>query len=294
MTGQSALGTDVKLSVITDEISMDLAHALDVMREFGVHGAELRGVWDSNIADLPLDRVREAKTVLDARGFVVSAIASPFFKCNLTDDETGETGRTHLARTRNLADQMDLLERCIDLARILDTDLIRVFAFWKKGPLTPEIEDRIVEAFREPVRIAELHRVTLALENEHACYIGTGVEAGRMIERVGSQYLKAVWDPGNAVFAGEDPPFPQGYEALRGNVAHVHVKDTATLANGEKTFVIVGEGDIDYAGQFAALKSDGYTGFISLETHCAPQGITKEESSRQCLAELRRLLDGLK
>ena len=280
----------MKLSAITDEISMDLARALDVMTEYGGCGAELRGVWGKNIADLSSAEVRRAKEILDEKGFVASAIASPFFKCALTDDEAGETGQTHLAATRSLSDQLTLLERLIEFAEVLDTRLIRVFSFWRRGPLTAEIEDRIVEAFREPVKTAAERGVILGLENEHDCYVSTGVETGRVIGRVNSPYLKVVWDPGNAFFAGDIPPFPDGYEAVRGQVAHVHVKDAVRMPSGEDKFVVVGEGSIDYPGQFAALKADGYDGFISLETHYRSEGKTPEECSRLCLDPLRRML----
>jgi len=36
----------------------------------------------------------------------------------------------------------------------------------------------------------------------------------------------------------------------------------------------VGKGQIDWQGQLKALVSDGYPGFLVIETHCAP----KEES----------------
>lgn len=275
----------MKLSVITDEISLDLAHALGVMREFGVQGAELRGLWDTNIADLPMQKAKEAKRLLADNGMVVSAIASPFFKCPLTDDEAGETGNTHLAATRGMDDQMALLDRSIELAKLFDTNLIRVFAFWKRGPLTQEKEDRIVEAFAEPVRVAEQNGMILVLENEHACYLGTGADTARVLKRVNSPALRGVWDPGNAFFADEDP-FPAGYEAMRGYVAHVHVKDAGRNKQGEPQFMVVGEGTIDFRSQFAALSADGYNGFLSLETHCQPG----EECSKRSLAAMKRIL----
>jgi sugar phosphate isomerase/epimerase len=285
LTGQFALGDFVKLSVITDEISQDLAHAINVMREFGVQAAELRGVWDTNIGDFPLQKAEEAKALLDDNGLAVSAISSPFFKCPLTDDEAGETGNTHLAPTRGMNDQMALLGRCIEMAKFFDTRLIRVFAFWKRGPLTSQIEDRIVEAFAEPVRMAEDHGMVLALENEHACYLGTGAETARVLGRVNSPALRGVWDPGNAFFADEDP-FPAGYDAMRDYVAHVHVKDACRNERGEPQFVVVGDGTIDYRSQFAALKADGYRGFLSLETHCQPG----EECSKRSLAAMKGIL----
>ena len=52
---------------------------------------------------------------------------------------------------------------------------------------------------------AEREGVILGLENEHACFIGTGAEAGRIAGAINSPHLKIVWDPGNAYFAGETP-----------------------------------------------------------------------------------------
>ena len=50
---------------------------------------------------------------------------------------------------------------------------------------------------------ADAGAYTLLLENEHACFIGTGAEAGRIAGEIGSPHFKLVWDPGNAFHAGE-------------------------------------------------------------------------------------------
>ena len=41
----------MKLGVITDGISRDLEHALQVMQEFGVQYAELQFIWEKEIGD---------------------------------------------------------------------------------------------------------------------------------------------------------------------------------------------------------------------------------------------------
>jgi sugar phosphate isomerase/epimerase len=52
----------------------------------------------------------------------------------------------------------------------------------------------------------------------------------------------------------------------------------------------VGEGLIDFRGQFAALRDDGYDGTMSLETgYSRPDG-NKVESTRECLEGLFRVL----
>jgi len=276
----------IKLSVITDEIDPDLDRALDVMLEYDVRGAELRQLWDKNIADAPQDYLDRARTAVQSRGMHVVGIASPFYKCDLPGSAPeGPAGPLHSATARGLADQIAMLERMIATARFFDTRLIRVFSFWKRGPLTPEVEETIVDAFAEPVSLAEAAGMVLGLENEHACFVATGAQVARVVDEVSSPALRAIWDPGNALFAGERP-FPVGYEAARGRIAHVHVKD-ARIAPGAPApeWTIVGQGDIDYAGQIAALVADGYDGYLSLETHYAGEA-TKEASSRVCLEGL--------
>lgn len=280
----------MKLSVITDEITQDFERALDIMGEYGVVHAELRGLWGTNIADLDAEQVKRAKRAMAERGVTVSCLSTPFFKCDLDADEATVAGRMHLAKARSLSEQMELLRRCCDLAHQFGTGLIRVFTFWRKGEMTPAIEARIVDAFDEPVKIAAQEGVTLALENEHACYVGTGAEAARILSELNAPQVRACWDPGNAFCAGERP-YPDGYEAVRPFVAHVHIKDAALGPDGKTLrWTVVGEGQIDYVGHFAALRRDNYAGFISLETHYVPEGGTPEDGSRPCLTALRRML----
>ena len=280
----------MKLAVITDEIDADLGHALDVMAEYGVRGAELRQIWDKNIAEAPQDYWRRAKDLLDARGMTVVGIASPFYKCALPGVEPeGPAGPLHSASARGLGDQIALLERCIEAARFFDTTLVRTFSFWKQGPLTPAQEELIVDAYAEPAEMAERAGLTLVVENEHACCLATGAQTARVLAEIGSPAVRAVWDPGNAFMSGE-VPFPTGYEAIRDFVAHVHVKDAAVPPGAlAPEWAVVGEGEIDWAGQLAALRRDGYDGWLSLETHYGGHG-TKEASSRACLEGLQALL----
>lgn len=279
----------MQLAVVTDEIDTDLAHALDVMLEYGVRGAELRNLWDKNIADAPPEYWQRAKALLDARGMHVVGLASPFYKCDLPGVSVeGEAGPLHSATARGLGEQIALLEHCFDAARFFGTNMVRVFSFWKRGTLTPEIEEQIVDAFAEPAAMAARAGMTLGLENEHACYLGTGAQTARVLEEINSPHVRAIWDPGNAFMDGEQP-FPTGYKAIKDFVVHVHIKD-AHVPTGSLTpeWARVGAGQIDYKGQFAALKASGYAGYVSLETHWAgAEG--KEASSRACLEVLRDL-----
>ena len=285
----------MKLAVITDEISADLGHALDVMAEYGVSGAELRQIWDTNITEASTQDWQKAKDLLDARGMTVVGIASPFYKCGLPGAEPdGPAGPLHSASARGLGDQIALLERCFEAAAFFETTLIRTFSFWKNGPLTPEQEETIVDAYAEPAEMAARAGLTLGIENEHACCLGTGAQTARVLEEIGSPSVRAIWDPGNAFMAGE-LPYPDGYAAIKDFIVHVHLKDAKVPSSGlAPEWAVVGGGAIDYAGHFAALKAAGYSGWLSLETHysghSAPNMSAKEASSRACLAGLQKLL----
>ncbi|MGQ9525406.1 MAG: sugar phosphate isomerase/epimerase family protein [Armatimonadota bacterium] len=278
------------LAVITDEINQDFERALDLMVEWGVGLAELRALWGKNIADLSRQELERAKRALDERSIRVCCIASPFFKCDLTGDAGPAAGRTHQASERTLAQQMEVLNRCIEAAHLFGTGLIRTFAFWRRTEMTPEIVDRIAELYQRPLQIAKDAGVTLCLENEHDCYMSTGVETAEFLQRMSAHGMQAVWDPGNAFCAGERP-YPDGYEALKPYIAHIHVKDPRK-EGGRTVFVPIGEGDVDYVGQLKALAADGYSGAISIETHFAPDGNT-EAGTKMALDGLRRLITGI-
>jgi sugar phosphate isomerase/epimerase len=276
-------------AVITDEISQDFESALDVMREYGVTTAELRGLWGKNVLELDEGERRRAKEALERRGMSVCSIASPFGKCKLRPDGEAEAGPLHLAVERGREEQLEVLELAIELARFFGTELVRGFAFWKQGEPTEAVWAEIADWFRAPVALAEREGIILGLENEHACMIGTGAEAGQLIDAIDSPALQAIWDPGNAFMAGETP-FPDGYRAVAGRMIHLHVKDAVRRPDGEGAWAIVGEGEIDYPGQFRALVADGYQGGVSLETHYRPPSGSTEEGSRLCLQGMLRLL----
>ena len=77
----------MRLSVITDEISQDLKHALTVCHDLGITTVELRAIDGKNIVFHDMKSVLRIKALLQAGGFDVCSIASPFLKCSLWKTE---------------------------------------------------------------------------------------------------------------------------------------------------------------------------------------------------------------
>ena len=74
------------------------------------------------------------------------------------------------------------------------------------------------------VDLAESESVSLVVETGNNAMLASGHLAGRPVEEIGSARLHVLWDPGNSLDCAE-PAYPDGYEAVRDCLAHVHVKD---------------------------------------------------------------------
>jgi L-ribulose-5-phosphate 3-epimerase len=286
------MSTPFRIAAITDEFSPDLETAVRSMAEVGMTGAELRMVFGKNIIALTDDELDRAMAIVHAQGLEIISIASPLLKCVLPDspDVDARFQKDMFAATQTFEDQPRLTERAFEIARRTGAGIIRVFSYWRT--VRPdECFDRIVDALRSLADQAAQHNLIIAIENEHACNIATGGETARVLAALEHPNLKVVWDPANALVSGETP-FPGGYRGLPpGRIAHVHAKDC--VQEGEKlVWGPLGDGLIDWSGQIEALSDDGYTGWISLETHWTGPHGDKHEASMICGRKLKQLAQG--
>jgi sugar phosphate isomerase/epimerase len=152
-----------------------------------------------------------------------------------------------------------------------------------------ECFDRIVVALRHLADQAAAQDLIIGIENEHACNIGTGAEAARLLKALDHPNLKLVWDPANAVVGGEKA-IPDGYSKLPvSRIQHVHAKD-CTMDGHKPNWCRIGDGVVGWRDQMDALIRDGYKGWISLETHWPGPGGNKHEASMICGRALKELV----
>jgi len=281
-----------RLAAITDEFAPDLETAINSMAAVGMTGAELRMVSGKNIMDLSDEELARAKQTVTARGLEVISIASPLLKCVLPDapEVDARFQQDSFAAKHTIADQPRLAEHAFEIAGFMGSRIIRVFSFWRV--VNPEaVFDRAVAALRELGEKAAKHDLIIGLENEHACNVATGAEAARALKAINHPNVKLVWDPANALVAGEQRPYPDGYNLLpKGSIVHVHAKDVKVVDGHKANWLKIGDGDIDWNGQVAALEADGYTGWISLETHWPGPGGDKHQASVICGQVLKELV----
>lgn len=278
------------LAAITDEFTPDLEAAVPAMQRIGMTGAELRTAWGTNVMDLTDAELDRAKQIIESRDLAVISIASPVLKCVLPDAPPLDSRiqQDVFGSKHTFEDQPRLEEHAFQIAKRMNAKIIRVFSYWRT--VDPEkCFDRVAAALNDLARRAANHGLIIGLENEHACNIATASEAAALLKAAGHPNLRLIWDPANALVAGEDP-FPYGYSLLpKDRIVHVHAKD-CFIRDGKPRWGPVGTCGIDWKGQIAALVTDGYRGSVSLETHWGGPNGDKLYGSILCGWNLKYLL----
>jgi sugar phosphate isomerase/epimerase len=269
------------LSAFADEISPDPVEQLDVLDRCGVKHIELRSILKTNVLDLTDFQVRELKSLLDARGFGLSAIGSPVGKVKI--DTPFEP---HLAR----------FERAIELCKVFGTPNIRVFSYYPPGEahdwnaVGPEQQQEALDRLRRQAARAEQAGVRLFHENEHRIFGDSPQRLAHLFASVNSPAFRAAYDAANFVFCGYDPW--AGWEVSKPFVAHLHIKDWRA---GEQHGCLAGEGDGCWPEVIADAVAARYDGFATLEPHLiggGPRGgVTGPELFPRAVEAFKALLD---
>ena len=237
----------MKLGVITDGISRDFEHALNVMAEYGLKYPELQFVWDREVGDHDVEQVARIEALLDQHDMEVSCISRHNFGgLPVLQTEIGDPA---------FEDHISGLRRCIALAKTLGTNIVRIMSCKKEMILfgyngaedwivTAGAWDKLVKLMAVPVQIAEEEGVTLVVETGNNAMITSGFLARKLIDELGSHHLKLLWDIPNTMYC-TDIPFPDAYNEIRDYIGHIHIKDAkADIARATVGFYPLGEGDV--------------------------------------------------
>ncbi|MFC0534222.1 sugar phosphate isomerase/epimerase family protein [Phytohabitans kaempferiae] len=242
------------LSGFADEISADLDVQCRTLTELGLTHLEFRSAWNVNVLDLEDDQLRTVASMLRQAGLSVSSIGSPIGKVAIEADFD-----QHLRR----------FDQALRVSEILAAPYIRLFSFLIPDGTDPgKHRDEVLRRMALLADRVSGHDVTLLHENEKGIYGDSPERCLDIVESVGSPRLRLAWDAANFVQCGFQP-YTDAYQKLRPYLEYVQVKD-ARLDTGR--VVAAGLGDGEVRETVAALHSDGFDGFFSLEPHLADAG----------------------
>jgi sugar phosphate isomerase/epimerase len=280
------------LGIITDQVDLDLSRVLrDFYPKYHLHWAEIRNVKVGGktryvYTDGTLEQLRQIKGQLDGAGVRVSVLDTAIFKIALPETvPAGEAPAYTNPNGSEFGHQIEHLRRAADAAHALGTERIRIFTFRRVAD-PAAIFDRIVEQLHRAVEVARQEDITLLVENEYDVNSGTAAETAKLLRAIPDRRLMHNWDPCNAYEMGEQP-FPQAWDQLdHSRIGHIHLKD----AKG-KQWKPIGAGEIDFAGQFQALKRIRYSGTLSVETRYKNTRQDLYSSSVESMNGLLRILE---
>jgi sugar phosphate isomerase/epimerase len=250
-----------KIAAFADEIDSDIEEQARILLKEGIYHLELRVWGDRTLVELSRDELRRIKQVIKRNEFIVSDIASPIGKVLITDD---------------FEEHLNLFKKYIEMAKVFETKMIRIFSYYCPQDQPPEeFSDEVIERMRRKTEIAADNGITLLMENERWLYGNIGSRCWEILETIGSPFLRMAFDPQNFLAEGERP-FPDNYKMLADYIAHVHIKDGKL--NEPDTFLYAGDGDGEIKGLLLALKRGEYKGFLSLEPHLGIFGESDKET----------------
>ena len=277
----------MKLGVICDGISRDLAHTLGVMDEFDLKYAELQFVWDAEVGDHSPEQIREMKSLLAAHDKPVSCLSRHIFAGLTTQNKPGDPAHTT---------HMEALKRVIDMAHQLECPLVRIMTSKKEQILwghngaeqwnvAKGAWDTLPPLIAPAVELARKEGVTLVVETGNGTMVNSNYTARKLIDALDAKdVLKVLWDPANNCWCHE-LAYPDGYAEVKdGYLGHVHIKDVQ-VDTPRATLEVRPMGKGQLADLFQpmadAFRNDGYDGVISFESVYHPGTGCFEDGFRQ-------------
>lgn len=285
----------MKLGVICDGISTDLAHTVDVMDEYELEYAELQFVGEKEVGNHSAAEIREIKALLEDRGKPVSCLSRHIFAGMTSSNKPGDELHTK---------HMDALKRVIAMAHELKSPLVRIMTskkeqiLWglngaEKWNVAHGAWDSLPPLIAPACDLARSEGVTLVVETGNGTMVNSNYTARKLIDDLDAKdVLKVLWDPANNCWCHEQA-YPNGYEEVKdGYLGHIHIKDVQVDTPRALLEVRpLGQGQL--ANQFApmsdALKEDKYSGVISFESVYHNGDGSFENGFRQCVGLFKEL-----
>jgi len=260
------------------QAALSLEEFIDHAAELGYDGVMLmakRG--HASLLDLDKERRHALRLRLRDRGLELASIAA------YTDFTIGlDRPDIPLVEMQTL-----YVRECARLAHDLGGGTVRIFTGYERPQLTPaQGWSRCVRAVKECARQAADFGVTLSVQNHHDIAVHPDALADFLTD-VDEPNARAGYDAWAPTLQGQSrEELADGVRRLGRLIVQTIVADyvvqprfhynpaltSYTPVQGEARAVPVGEGIIDYAAFFAALREIGYTGYVTYEMCSALRG----------------------
>lgn len=228
--------------------------------ERGFHGLELRLDAEGRVAlPAPYDEPDRAADLARSAGLELPSTMGPAF-----------VDLFHLELDESLPQILRRTERGLQAAQALGAGAILqipgyVQVAWDpRSPVVPYdvAYDRSLAIYRELRSLAEQYRIEICVENVWNRFLLSPLEMHRFVDEIDSPFVRAYFDVGNVLVNG----FPEQWLRILGSrVGRIHLKDFRSSVGNLTGFVMLLEGDVNWAAVTAAIRDIGYQGYLTAE-----------------------------
>ncbi len=228
--------------------------------ERGFHGLELRLDAEGRVAlPAPYDEPDRAADLARSMGLEVPSTMGPAF-----------VDLFHLELDESLPQILRRTERGLQAAQALGAGAILqipgyVQVAWDpRSPVVPYdvAYDRSLAIYRELRSLAEQYRIEICVENVWNRFLLSPLEMREFVDEIDSPFVRAYFDVGNVLVNG----FPEQWLRILGSrVGRIHLKDFRNSVGNLAGFVMLLEGDVNWAEVTAAIRDIGYQSYLTAE-----------------------------
>lgn len=228
--------------------------------ERGFHGLELRLDAEGRVAlPAPYDEPDRAADLARSMGLEVPSTMGPAF-----------VDLFHLELDESLPQILRRTERGLQAAQALGAGAILqipgyVQVAWDpRSPVVPYdvAYDRSLAIYRELRSLAAQYRIEICVENVWNRFLLSPLEMRGFVDEIDSPFIRAYFDVGNVLVNG----FPEQWLRILGSrVGRIHLKDFRNSVGNLAGFVMLLEGDVNWAAVTAAIRDIGYQGYLTAE-----------------------------
>ena len=260
-------------SIFTDELALDFAETLPILKGWGLEHCDLRGrVFARSLENLSGEQLAEVRRLLDEHGMKVGCLQSSLAKVHLPD-------------AQRCAAEAEKLEGVLRAADALDCRLVRSFFYWQPpaelcGELAvrPDEQQKVLDRFAPLADRARAAGLILAFEN---CGV-TPDEVLTIVDALGVAAWGLAWDCHNTWDSDERRADEEAFiirMAQRSRCVHVKARGAVEGLTEEL---------IPYDKVLQICDNAGVQGPVSAETHNPDRSVSNVDMSRRVVEAIQR------
>ncbi len=236
----------MKLSFSINGWILGFDKLLDLLAENKICGLEIHDVnaFGEDAPFIPAN-IEETKRKLFKKDIKISCIDSI----------------SNLAKIYDFDEQVKEIEGVISLAKMLGSKFVRLHAYAVKGITDKQVDANIKSILKKVIKKAEKNKITLLIETMG--YYADTLKLATLLNDFACDNLACVWDFHHTYRVANESP-ETSVKNLGKHIQHIHVKDSIE-SDVEKSYCLLGEGNLPIKSVFNALRSINYEGYASLE-----------------------------